>query len=99
MKVIYTDSFARDLDAIADNIRPDNPARAISYVGELRQVCAGVVVVHPRIGRNRPEYGLDVRSFGTHDRTIFYRFRARPQLLIFLRIIGHQDLPKSSFNQ
>lgn len=60
MRVIYADSFARDLDAIADFIRPDSPDRAVSFVTEIAGVCSSVIVANPLAGHRKEEFGEDM---------------------------------------
>lgn len=42
MKVQLTAEAERDLESIADRIAEDNPQRAISFIGELRDSCLGL---------------------------------------------------------
>lgn len=61
-----------DLEEIGDYIARDNPARALSFIGELKVKCLGLAKA-ARIGAPRPELGERVRML-THGRyLIFYR--------------------------
>jgi toxin ParE1/3/4 len=97
MKVLYAQSFGADLDEITKFIAADNPARAVSFVEEIRWVCTNVIAAHPRLGRLRPEFGRAMRSLATHNRTIFYTFDADADLLKFYRVIGRQGISTASF--
>ena len=92
MRVLYAQSFANDLDAIADYIRADNPERAVTFVEEIRPVCLRTIVAHPRAGRPRPEFRSDMRSFATHGRTIFYTFEQEISVVKFYRVVGRQSI-------
>ena len=92
MRVLYAQSFADDLDEIADYIRADNPGRAVTFVEEIRQVCIRTIVAHPRAGRPRPEFRSGMRSFATHGRTILYIFEPELSVLKFYRVIGRQHI-------
>ena len=42
MRVRFSAEAERDLEAIGDWIARDNPARAVSFVGQLRESCLGL---------------------------------------------------------
>ena len=43
MIVLFSAEAESDLEALGDYIARDNPAQAISFLGELRQQCRGLV--------------------------------------------------------
>lgn len=64
-----------DLEEIGDYIARDNPARAVSFVRELRRYCARIAR-QPRIHPLREEFGSGVR-LAVHGRyVILYAERA-----------------------
>ena len=97
MRVLYAQSFANDLDQIADFIRADNPERAVTFVEEIRTFCIRTIVAHPRAGRPRPELRSHMRSFATHGRTILYTFEPDADVLRFYRVVGRQNIAKDDF--
>lgn len=48
-----------DLEGIADYIAQDSPARAVTFVSELRTRCE--LLAFPYTARLRPEFGVGVR--------------------------------------
>lgn len=74
MKVILSRKAERDLEGIGDWIARDNPARATSFVGELRRACKG-------IGRTPRSYPLVDK---TRDSAL--RRRVHGNYLIFFEI-------------
>jgi toxin ParE1/3/4 len=60
MRVDISPLAERDLEAIGDYIASDNPLRALSFVAELRTLCAKIAKA-PRAYRARPELGKDIR--------------------------------------
>src|SRR5665213_3305122 len=92
MKVIYADSFADDLDAIADFIRPDSPEKAVSFIAEIAEVCLKVIVANPLAGHRRDEFGEHIYSFVARGRLVFYSFEPVFGRITFRRVIKGQDL-------
>ena len=97
MRVLYAQSFANDLDEIADYIRADNPERAVTFVEEIQSVCTRTIAAHPRAGRPRPELRSQMRSFATHGRTILYTFEPEADVLRFYRVVGRQHISSDDF--
>jgi toxin ParE1/3/4 len=60
MQLRFSRRAERDLEDIADFIARDNPARAISYIRELREHCRRLLVF-PQAASLRPELGEGVR--------------------------------------
>ena len=79
-----------DLDQITAYIARDNPARAVSYVGELREHCRGLVAF-PEARRLRPELGEGVRLSVFGNYVVLYVLH--PDLLEIRRVVhGARDL-------
>lgn len=73
MIVHLTDEAEGDLEAIGDYIALDSPARALSFVGELRERCLGLADFperFPLVRRYEP-HGIRHRVHGNY--LIFYR--------------------------
>lgn len=76
MIVVITRPAEADLEQIGDYIAADNPARALSFVRDLREKCDALADA-PRAYPLAPRYehlGIGRRSFG--DYLIFYRVDA-----------------------
>ena len=76
MIVVLTDEAEADLEAIGDYIAADNPARAVTFVQELRDQCDGLADI-PRAVSLVPRYeqhGIRRRVFGNY--LIFHRIDA-----------------------
>ncbi|GGE27242.1 Plasmid stabilization system protein ParE [Gemmobacter megaterium] len=76
MKVVLTAEAEADLEAISDYIARDNPARALSYLRELYQLCldiADMPQAWPVVSRYE-HHGIRRRVHGRY--LIFYRIRA-----------------------
>ena len=70
----FTDQAERDLDEIENYIPQDNSQAARRLLLRLREVCL-TLSEHPYIGRARPEFGLEHRSFAVPNTryVIIYR--------------------------
>lgn len=77
MIVIITDAAEADLEAIGDWIATDNPARAATFVAELRQRCRA-------LGDSPTAYPLLPRYEAAGFRRRVYR-----DYLIFYRIVSN----------
>jgi toxin ParE1/3/4 len=76
MIVTISDKAEADLEAIADRIAVDNPARALSFVKELRQRCDNLADT-PEAFPLAPRFehiGIRRRVYGSY--LIFYRVEA-----------------------
>lgn len=71
MHCIFTARAATDLEKIGDYIAEDNPARAKSFVGELRQRCKRIAEM-PRAHPVRPDIAPDIRTVATGNYVILY---------------------------
>jgi toxin ParE1/3/4 len=73
MIVVITEAAEADLEAIGDWIAADNPARALTFVLELRDGCE-TLADNPRRHALVPRYEhLGVRRRPYRDYLIFYR--------------------------
>ena len=73
-----------DLEEIAAYIARDNPARAVTYVRELREHCHGLVAF-PEARRLRPELGEGVRLSVYGNYVVLYV--VHPELLEIRRVV------------
>jgi toxin ParE1/3/4 len=73
MIVVITEAAQADLESIGDWIARDNPARAVTFVQELRRRCESLVD-SPRVHARVPRYEhLGIRRRVYRDYLIFYR--------------------------
>jgi len=73
MIVVITEAAEADLEAIGDWIAADNPARALTFILELRDRCAALAN-NPRAYPLVPRYEhTEVRRRSYRDYLIFYR--------------------------
>jgi toxin ParE1/3/4 len=73
MIVVLTREAEADLEAIGDWIAADNPTRAVSFVRDLLEICAGLTEApkaYPLVTRFKT---LGVRKRTYRDYLIFYR--------------------------
>lgn len=90
MKVRLTPEAKADLEEIGDRIAERNPARAVTYVQELRER-AHRVGEFPRAGPPRPQWGEDIRIAVYGKYLIVYR--VRDETVQILRVVhGARDL-------
>lgn len=71
-RLVLERTAVRDLGEIADHIAADNPARAFTFIGEIKAACFERAA-YPLSGRARPEISPGLRSFPFGDYVIFYR--------------------------
>lgn len=91
MRLAFTPLAEQDLEAIADYVAADNPARALSFARELRAQCQRIAL-NPRGYRLRPELGDGIRSCA-HGRYVIF-FESDPDAVLIVRILhGARDLP------
>lgn len=71
MQCLFSPLAELDLEEIADYIARDNPSRAVSFIGEIRQQCAKITAM-PLASPLRDELGRGIRMaiFGRY--LIFY---------------------------
>ena len=84
---------AGDLEEIGDYIARDNPARAVSFVEELREACKRLPE-SPESHPTRSEFGAGLRVAIYRRYMIF--FRVLPNEVRVERILhGARDLPRT----
>ena len=97
MKVSITAEAENDLEAIADYIAKDNPARALSFIHELRDACLGLAGM-PLAFQLVPRYerfAVRRRVHGSY--LIFYRVEAK-QVVILHVLHGAMDYASLLFD-
>jgi plasmid stabilization system protein ParE len=90
MDVVVTEAAEADLERIGDWIAADNPARAVTFVVELR-ACCEQLAHSPRAYSIVSQFGrTGIRRRSYHDYLVFYRIRGnRIEILHILH--GAQD--------
>jgi toxin ParE1/3/4 len=90
MKVRLTPEAEVDLEGIGDRIAERDPARAVTYVRELRER-ANRVGEFPHAGPPRPQWGEGIRIAVHGNYLIIYR--VRDEAVQILRVVhGARDL-------
>ena len=90
MGVLFTPLAETDLEDIGDYIAQDNPARALSFIQEIRAQCQKIGK-SPLAYRARPELGDEIRSCPFGHYMILYCPQA-PDVLIVRVLHGAMDL-------
>ncbi len=90
MKVRLSSEARQDLIAIGDYIARDNPARAISFLRELREQCLGLAEMPQRFPLVPRYEAGGVRRRGHGNYLIFYRIEAEKVVIIHI-LHGAQD--------
>lgn len=91
MELVFDRRAEFDLEEIGDYISADNPARAVSFVREIREHCERLIRF-PEASPRRPEYGLDVRMSVFRRYLVFYVVDG--DVLRIRRVVhGARDLP------
>lgn len=97
MGVLFTPLAETDLENIGDYIAQDNPARALTFIQDIRAQCQKVGK-SPLAYRARPELGDDIRSCLFGNYVILYRPDATDVLIV--RVLhGAMDLPYHMGNE
>ena len=91
MRLVFSPLAERDLEAIGDYIAEDNPARAMTFVAELRTQCA-TILKGPQAYRLRPELGKGIRSCA-HGNYIAFFTESKTTVTIVRVLHGAMDLP------
>ena len=92
MQLLITPLAASDLEEIGDYIAQNNPARAGSFVAELRAHCEKICR-NPAAYRRRPELSDDLRSCAHGNYVIF--FASTTEEVTIVRILhGARDIPE-----
>ncbi|MDN5751892.1 MAG: type II toxin-antitoxin system RelE/ParE family toxin [Nitrosospira sp.] len=71
MQCIFSTFAEIDLDEIAGYIARDNPRRALSYIGEIRERCRNIVTF-PEAAPLHEEFGAGIRIVPFGRYLIFY---------------------------
>jgi len=90
MRIIITPLAEHDLESIGDYIARDNPARAITFVRELRGQCE-TIASNPLGYRQRQELGDGIRSCAHGNYVIFFEIES-DDLLVVRILHGARDL-------
>lgn len=91
MQLKFLPEAEKDLEAIADYIALNNPARALSFVQELKEQCYQLLD-NPKAYPLKPELGKNLRLCVYGKYLIFYTLKANELLLV--RILqGARNLP------
>src|SRR5687768_14218952 len=91
MRVAISPRAERDLEIIGDYIAEDNPARAVTFIAELRDRFA-VIADTPEAFRLRPELGKGVRFCAHGNYAIFFTV-TKTRLMIVRVLHGAMDAP------
>lgn len=91
MRIVFTVQAEEDLEEIGDYIAADNPARAVSFVGEIREHCAKIAL-SPLAYAARPELGEGIRAC-SHKRYLIVFKPSEEEVLIVRILHGARDLP------
>jgi toxin ParE1/3/4 len=90
MRLSFSPLAEQDMESIGDYIAADSPARAVSFVLELRQQCQRIAR-NPLGYRARPELGAGLRSCA-HGRYVVF-FEVQADAITIVRILhGARDL-------
>jgi toxin ParE1/3/4 len=90
MRVRLTPLAEADIEGIGDRIAERNPARAVSYVRELRERCRSIGEF-PHAGPPRPQWGEGIR-IAVHGKYVIV-YRVRDEAVQILRVVhGARDL-------
>ena len=92
MQLLITPLAAFDLEEIGDYIAQDNPARAGSFVAELRAQCEKICR-NPAGYRRRPELSGHLRSC-THGNYVIFFVSTAEQVTIVRILHGARDVPE-----
>jgi plasmid stabilization system protein ParE len=97
VKVRITAQAESDLESIADCIAKDNPARALSFLHELRDACLdlGDIPLAFQMVPRYERFGVRRRVHGNY--LIFYRVE-REQVVILHVLHGAMDLASVLFD-
>lgn len=98
MKVEISAEAEQDLEAIGDHIARDNPARAISFLRELRAKCLALAELpngFPPV-RRYESLGIRRRLYGNY--LIFYRVESR-RIAVLHVLHGAMDYASILFDE
>jgi len=90
MRVVFTVQAEQDLEEIGDYIAADNPARAVSFVREIREHCVKIAN-SPLAYVARPELGDGIRTCA-HGRYVIVFQPSSEEVLIVRILHGARDI-------
>jgi len=92
VNLFVTQEAEQDLDQIEDYIGKDNPSAAVKFLERITDRFAQLIEF-PGIGRERIEYGPNLRSIAEGECVIFYR--QKETSLEILRVLhGRCDIKR-----
>lgn len=91
MRIEFSRYAESDLAEIADFIASNNPARAVSFIREIREEIRSIAR-QPMLFHLRPEIGRDARIAIAGRYIVLFRIRARA-IRIERVVYGGRDLP------
>jgi toxin ParE1/3/4 len=90
LQLAYRAAALDDLDAIYDFIGADSPARAMTFVKDIRDHCR-TLCAHPQLGPARADLGTDIRLLPLRHRVVI-AYRIRSDAIEITRVFyGGQD--------
>lgn len=90
MIVLFSAEAESDLETLGDYIARDNPARAISFLGELRQQCRGLADFPDRFPLVPRYEAAGIRRCSHGNYLIFYRIETDKVIILHI-LHGAQD--------
>lgn len=90
MKVHFSAEAERDLEVIAYDIARDTPMRALTFLRELREKCAGLADFPERFPLVPRYSAIGVRQRAYRNYLIFYRVEVETVVIIHI-LQGTQD--------
>lgn len=94
MRCDFSQRAEFDLEEIADYIARDNPRRALSFIGEIRERCLSLVTF-PKAAPLREEFGAGLRMAPIGRYLIFYT--VQPDAVRVERILPGERLLSSDY--
>jgi toxin ParE1/3/4 len=90
LQLVYRPAALDDLDVIFDFISADSPARAMTFVEDIR-ARSRMLCAHPQLGPARSDIGNDIRIFPVRGRVVI-AYRVRSDAIEVIRVFyGGQD--------
>ena len=94
MNCFFSSHAESDLEEIADYIAQDNPRRALSFIGEIRERCQNIIIF-PEAAPFREEFGTGIRVIPFGRYLIFYT--VYPDTVRIERILSASRLLSSDY--
>ena len=86
----FTPLAEADLNDLLDYIAESAPLTARDFVRTIREKCE-LIATHPEMGRRRPEFSGNYRSFAIGQYVVFYRVHA-DEVQIHRVLRGSRDI-------